>query len=71
MKTKKRVFYFTDNGEYGYATGLIRVNTTDWSERDWQRIIDAPSSVRKKVAMQIEQEHENRRMIVEIEAEAL
>lgn len=66
MNTKRRVFYFTDNGEYGYANGLIRIDTTDWTERDWARILDAPSTVRKKVAMSIETQHINKK-----DAEAL
>lgn len=60
MTSKRRVFYFTDNGEYGYATGLIRIDTTDWTERDWARILDAPSTVRKKVAMSIETHYINK-----------
>ena len=49
--------YFTDSGEYGDATGLIRIKTDKWTEEEWNEIRTAPFALRKLLAMNIEQRH--------------
>lgn len=50
----KVVTFFTDEGGFGNAKGLIRIDTTNWTEEDWTEIISANAMVRKFIAMQIE-----------------
>lgn len=57
MREKRKIYYFTDKGDYGDAKGLIRVDVTEWSESDWARILDSHPSVRKKTAIQVEHKH--------------
>jgi len=56
----RQVTYFTDEGGFGSAKGLIRIDTTKWSSDDWTKIISAEASVRKIIAMQIEHIHKER-----------
>jgi hypothetical protein len=58
----RQVTYFTEDGEFGSAKGLIRIDTTNWSAEDWSRIIfTANASTRKVIAMQIEQTHKEKK----------
>ena len=56
----RQVTYFTDEGGFGDAKGLIRIDTTNWTAQDWLRIIQAEELTRKITAMQIEQIHKEK-----------
>jgi hypothetical protein len=45
--------YFTDDGTYGNARGLIIANTETWTDEDWQRIEEASDNERIAVAYEI------------------
>jgi hypothetical protein len=51
-------YYFATDGNYGDATELIIVDTTNWSESDWQLIEDSHDSERSDVAQRISEERE-------------
>ena len=53
----RQVTFFTDEGNFGSAKGLIRIDTTKWTAEDWTKIISANAGTRKAIAMQIEQKH--------------
>lgn len=57
----RQVTFFTDTGSFGDASGLIRVDTTQWTDEDWTRIISADAVTRKVIAMQIEQQHKEKK----------
>ena len=45
--------YFAQDGNYGDATELIIVDTTNWTEDDWLLIEDATDSERADMAERI------------------
>lgn len=57
----RQVTYFNDQGGFGDAKGLIRIDTTCWSEEDWTKIINAQGHARKIIAMQIEHHYKERK----------
>ena len=58
----RQVTFFTDEGNFGNARGLIRIDTTKWSAEDWSRIIATTHSLtRKAIAMQIEQHYKEKK----------
>lgn len=46
-------YYFAQDGNYGSATELIIVDTTNWTEDDWLLIEDATDSERADMAERI------------------
>ena len=52
--------YFAMDGNYGYANGLIVIDTKDWKEADWDAIENASDHDRIVVAITIamEADHE-------------
>ena len=48
--TEIQVHYFADDGNYGDANGMAIVETTKWTELDWEDLEDASDSSRPKVA---------------------
>lgn len=42
--------YFATDGSYGDAEGLVVVDTSDWTDDEWDLIADAPESLRASVA---------------------
>lgn len=57
----RQVTYFTDTGDFGSAKGMVRIDTTNWSSEDWSKIIFADAIARKIIAMQIEQQHKEKK----------
>jgi hypothetical protein len=51
----KNETYFTDDGTYGDARGLIIANTETWTDEDWRRIEEASDNDRITVAYEIAQ----------------
>jgi hypothetical protein len=49
--------YFAPDGAYGEAHGGILVDAADWSDDEWDLIVDSPEMHRHKVAALIEQSH--------------
>jgi hypothetical protein len=45
--------YFADDGAYGNATGLVIIDTGDWTEEDWDLIDDTQDWERPRVARDI------------------
>lgn len=45
--------YFAADGNYGDATDLVIVQTSDWTTEDWDIIMDCNDTDRKKVAESI------------------
>ena len=69
METKRRkelnsmnrqVTYFTDEGDFGSAKGLVRINTTKWNAQDWTKIIMCKSDQRRIIAIQIETHYQQK-----------
>lgn len=46
-------YYFAQDGSYGVATDLVLVDTTDWSEDDWQLIEFSTDSERASIAQRL------------------
>lgn len=49
-------YYFTTDGTFGDATELILVDTTNWTEEDWDLIDDCSDSERQDVAQRISEQ---------------
>lgn len=49
------VHYFAVDGNYGDASLMCVMDTSDWTEADWQRIEEASDSDRPEVAFLIKQ----------------
>lgn len=45
--------YFAQDGNFGDATELIIVDTTNWTEADWEMIEDAYDGERATIAERI------------------
>lgn len=45
--------YFATDGNYGDATEIIIVHTDNWTEQDWNKILDASDEDRSAVAQSI------------------
>ena len=45
--------YFAMDGSYGSAVGLFTIDTTPWSDVDWQEIDEVGDMQRLEVAMEI------------------
>ena len=42
----KQLHYFAADGNYGSADGLVLVDTSNWTEEQWQMIEDTSDSFR-------------------------
>jgi len=49
--------YFSDDGNYGPANGLIMFNTDGWSPEMWQEIIDVEDNERSSLAVHFSSGH--------------
>lgn len=49
-------YYFANDGIFGDATELIFVDTTNWTEDDWDLIDDCEPSERQDIAKRISEE---------------
>lgn len=56
--TKRALSYFAFDGNYGDASGLTVIETTHWSELDWQILDAASDSYRPDVARLIAESYE-------------
>jgi len=45
--------YFAADGNYGDASALVVVDTSEWTEADWVRIDEAMDDERPEIAKQI------------------
>lgn len=45
-------YYFASDGSYGYADGLVIVDTSMWTEEQWQMIHETSDSFRAIRAME-------------------
>jgi len=51
--------YFAADGNYGDASGLVVVDTSEWTEADWVRIDEAMDDERPEIAEQINETRMN------------
>ena len=49
-KEVRAAHYFAEDGTYGEADKLVVIETSDWSEEDWEEIDDTPDWDRPRVA---------------------
>lgn len=54
--------YFALDGNYGDATRMIIVHTDDWTNDDWDRIMDSSDSERVRTAEAIMEEKSTTRV---------
>lgn len=47
--------YFATDGNYGDATDIVIVDTTEWTEDDFQLIEDASDSERAEIATRLDE----------------
>lgn len=45
--------YFAADGNCGSADGLVVIDTSDWTENEWNIILDAPNEERVRIAQEI------------------
>ncbi len=45
--------YFASDGNCGDAEGLVILDTSDWTEDEWDLILSAPDSDRVRIAREI------------------
>jgi hypothetical protein len=58
--------YFATDGNYGNAENLIIIDTTDWTEDEWDIIDQSPENDRTKIAQQLSQgQNENQLSLFE------
>jgi hypothetical protein len=57
----KVLHYFAVDGNYGSADGIVIVDTSDWSEDDWEAIEMAGDSDRASVAYALAKSDEKQR----------
>ena len=43
--------YFTPDGTYGDATDVAVIDTTNWTESDWERVEECSDSDRRDIAV--------------------
>ena len=48
--TKPIVHYFSDDGNYGMADGLVIIETSSWNDSDWVEIEETSDENRPKAA---------------------
>lgn len=47
------MYYFAEDGNFGYSKGLVIVDTSDWDDDDWAAIDFAPDNDKARVAKAI------------------
>lgn len=45
--------YFASDGSYGWANELVIIDTSEWTESDWDRIENSTDSERVDIAREI------------------
>ena len=51
--TPMAMTYFASDGNCGDAEGLVILDTSDWTEDEWDLILSAPDSDRVRIAREI------------------
>jgi len=51
-------YYFAQDGNWGSAEEILLVDTTNWTEEDWQLIDDATDSERGQIAQRLSEERD-------------
>jgi len=49
-------YYFAQDGNWGSAEEILLVDTTNWTEEDWELIEDATDSERGQIAQRLSEE---------------
>ena len=57
----REVHYFTEDGSYGIANNLVKIVTTDWTNKEGEEVEEASDSRRLLVALSIETRHKNKK----------
>lgn len=52
--------YFTSSGAYGNMEDVVIIDTSRWSEKDWERIEGASDEERQDIAQIIDDFHNGR-----------
>ena len=47
------IHYFAADGHYGNARQLVVVDTSDWTEDEWEDVDNAPEGERGSIALQL------------------
>lgn len=47
------IHYFAGDGNYGDATEIVIVHTDDWTNEDWDKVMDASDNQRAQIASEI------------------
>lgn len=50
-------YYFAEDGNYGDATNIVIVDTTEWTEEDWNEVEEAPDYERVDIARSISKKY--------------
>lgn len=59
--TERTVHYFAEDGNYGDANGLVIIETTDWTEKDWDMFEDHRDWERPKAAEKIANKYKDKK----------
>jgi hypothetical protein len=57
-EAQKTLSYFTEDGSYGNADGILVMDTTVWSDLDWEIIDRVLGSERSRVARLLAESYE-------------
>ena len=52
------ISYFAEDGNYGSGNGVLILDTTAWSELDWQMVEETQDELRPRVARLIAESYE-------------
>ena len=63
------IAYFATDGNYGNAEDLVKVDTTDWTEEEWEIIENTRECDRPAIAVQLAtQENENQLSLFDLDS---
>lgn len=52
-----QMYYFTPDGGYGEATGGCLIDTSKWTDEEWDLVTYSPDEHRSQIAVLIERAH--------------
>lgn len=55
--------FFSNDGSYGDADGILVVDTDTWTDEDWRDINDASDSTRLDIAKDIAERHQREQIV--------
>ena len=58
---KRQLHYFATDGNYGSADDMVVLDTTDWTDADWEFISECHESNRQYVAIGTHVKHNNKK----------